>query len=352
MAYRIALVGGDGIGPEVTAEALKVVRASGVEIDTVEFELGGARYLDDGEILSDETLEELRAFDAILLGAVGDPRVPPGVIERGLLLKMRFELDLYVNQRPFIGTAPGHSRPHDFVVIRENTEGPYVGEGGVLRKGTANEVATQGSVNTRLGVERCVRYAFELAMQRERKHVTLVHKTNVLTFSGDLWERTFNAVASEYPRIETAYNHVDAACIYFVQDPHRYDVVVTDNLFGDLLSDAAAMLTGSLGMLPSASLGAPMANGRPKALYEPVHGSAPDIAGEGKANPIACVLSFAMALRYSFDQGAEADRLEAAVEKVLADGVRTADLLQAEGETPVSTSEMGDAIIAALDASL
>ena len=352
MAYRIALVGGDGIGPEVTAEALKVVRASGVEIDTVEFELGGARYLDDGEILSDETLEELRAFDAILLGAVGDPRVPPGVIERGLLLKMRFELDLYVNQRPFIGTAPGHSRPHDFVVIRENTEGPYVGEGGVLRKGTPNEVATQGSVNTRLGVERCVRYAFELAMQRERKHVTLVHKTNVLTFSGDLWERTFNAVASEYPRIETAYNHVDAACIYFVQDPHRYDVVVTDNLFGDLLSDAAAMLTGSLGMLPSASLGAPMANGRPKALYEPVHGSAPDIAGEGKANPIACVLSFAMALRYSFDQGAEADRLEAAVEKVLADGVRTADLLQAEGETPVSTSEMGDAIIAALDASL
>ncbi|MGC6478115.1 MAG: 3-isopropylmalate dehydrogenase, partial [Ilumatobacteraceae bacterium] len=254
MAYRIAVVGGDGIGPEVTAEALKVVRASGVEIDTVEFELGGARYLDDGEILSDETLEELRAFDAILLGAVGDPRVPPGVIERGLLLKMRFELDLYVNQRPFIGTAPGHSRPHDFVVIRENTEGPYVGEGGVLRKGTANEVATQGSVNTRLGVERCVRYAFELAMQRDRKHVALVHKTNVLTFSGDLWERTFNAVAMEYPQIETSYNHVDAACIYFVQDPHRYDVVVTDNLFGDILTDLGGAVSGGIGLASSANL--------------------------------------------------------------------------------------------------
>ena len=261
MAYRIAVVGGDGIGPEVTAEALKVVRASGVEIDTVEFELGGARYLDDGEILSDETLEELRAFDAILLGAVGDPRVPPGVIERGLLLKMRFELDLYVNQRPFIGTAPGHSRPHDFVVIRENTEGPYVGEGGVLRKGTANEVATQGSVNTRLGVERCVRYAFELAMQRDRKHVALVHKTNVLTFSGDLWERTFNAVAMEYPQIETSYNHVDAACIYFVQDPHRYDVVVTDNLFGDILTDLGGAVSGGIGLASSANLN-PRGRGR------------------------------------------------------------------------------------------
>ena len=294
MAYRIAVVGGDGIGPEVTAEALKVVRASGVEIDTVDFELGGARYLDDGEILSDETLEELRAFDAILLGAVGDPRVPPGVIERGLLLKMRFELDLYVNQRPFIGTAPGHSRPHDFVVIRENTEGPYVGEGGVLRKGTANEVATQGSVNTRLGVERCVRYAFELAMQRERKHVTLVHKTNVLTFSGDLWERTFNAVASEYPQIETAYNHVDAACIYFVQDPHRYDVVVTDNLFGDILTDLGGAVSGGIGLASSANLN-PSRTG--PSMFEPVHGSAPDIAGTGVANPTAAVLSAALMRR-------------------------------------------------------
>lgn len=316
MAYRIAVVGGDGIGPEVTAEALKVIRASGVEIDTVEFELGGARYLDDGEILSDETLEELRAFDAILLGAVGDPRVPPGVIERGLLLKMRFELDLYVNQRPFIGTAPGHSRPHDFVVIRENTEGPYVGEGGVLRKGTPNEVATQGSVNTRLGVERCVRYAFELAMQRERKHVTLVHKTNVLTFSGDLWERAFDAVASEYPQIETAYNHVDAACIYFVQDPHRYDVVVTDNLFGDILTDLGGAVSGGIGLASSANLN-PSRTG--PSMFEPVHGSAPDIAGTGVANPTAAVLSAALMLDFLGEADA-ARRIEAACAEVPTEG--------------------------------
>src|SRR3954452_21055054 len=201
MAYRIAVIGGDGIGPEVTAEALKVISAAGVVLDTTSFARGGARSLRDGEILSDATLDELRGFDAILLGAVGTPAVPPGVIERGLLLRMRFELDLYVNQRPF------KTDTHDFVVIRENTEGPYVGEGGVLRRGTAHEVATQGSVNTRLGVERCVRYAFELAQQRERKHVTLVHKTNVLTFAGDLWQRAFNWVAAEYPEIGTAYNH-------------------------------------------------------------------------------------------------------------------------------------------------
>ncbi|MGH9132386.1 MAG: isocitrate/isopropylmalate family dehydrogenase, partial [Ilumatobacteraceae bacterium] len=231
-SHRIAVIGGDGIGPEVTAEAIKVVRAAGVDIATTEFDLGGARYLSDGEILSDATLDELRGYDAILLGAVGTPEVPPGLIERGLLLKMRFELDLYVNQRPFAGTAPGHERPHDFVVIRENTEGPYVGEGGALRRGTPNEVATQGSVNTRMGVERCVRYAFELAEARERKHLTLVHKTNVLTFAGDLWQRTFDDVAAEHADVGTAYNHVDAACIYFVSDPQRYDVVVTDNLFG------------------------------------------------------------------------------------------------------------------------
>ncbi|MFZ9851532.1 MAG: isocitrate/isopropylmalate family dehydrogenase, partial [Ilumatobacteraceae bacterium] len=235
--HKVAVIGGDGIGPEVTAVALDVVRAAGVDVATTDYDLGGARYLRDGEILSDETLNSLRAFDAILLGAVGTPDVPPGVIERGLLLKMRFELDLYVNQRPFVGTAPGHSHPHDFVVIRENTEGPYVGEGGVLRRGTPHEVATQGSVNTRMGVERCIRYAFELASTRDRKHVTLVHKTNVLTFAGNLWERTFNEVAAEYPQVGTAYNHVDAACIYFVQDPHRYDVIVTDNLFGDILTD-------------------------------------------------------------------------------------------------------------------
>ena len=295
MAHKIAVIGGDGIGPEVTAEALKVMAAAGVELDTTDFDLGGARYLRDGEILSDATLDELRAFDAILLGAVGTPDVPPGVIERGLLLKMRFDLDLYVNQRPFVGTAPGHDRPHDFVVIRENTEGPYVGEGGVLRRGTPNEVATQGSVNTRMGVERCIRYAFELAQTRERKHVTLVHKTNVLTFAGDLWERTFNEVAADYPGTDTAYNHVDAACIYFVQDPHRYDVVVTDNLFGDILTDLGGAVSGGIGLASSANLN-PARTG--PSMFEPVHGSAPDIAGQNLANPTAAVLSAALMLDF------------------------------------------------------
>lgn len=305
------MIGGDGIGPEVTAEALKVVAAAGVELDTTEFDLGGARYLRDGEILSDATLDELRRFDAILLGAVGTPDVPPGVIERGLLLKMRFELDLYVNQRPFVGTAPGHDRPHDFVVIRENTEGPYVGEGGVLRKGTAHEVATQGSVNTRMGVERCIRYAFDLARSRDRQHVTLVHKTNVLTFAGNLWERTFHEVASEYPEVGTAYNHVDAACIYFVQDPHRYDVIVTDNLFGDILTDLGGAVSGGIGLASSANLN-PARTG--PSMFEPVHGSAPDIAGRSKANPTAAVLSAALMLDF-LGESAAADRIRAACDQ-------------------------------------
>jgi 3-isopropylmalate dehydrogenase len=294
MAYRIAVIGGDGIGPEVTAEALKVVRAAGVDLETTTYDLGGARYLRDGEILSDSTLDELRGFDAILLGAVGTPDVPPGVIERGLLLKMRFDLDLYVNQRPFVGIAPGQTEPHDFVVIRENTEGPYVGEGGVLRKGTPHEVATQGSVNTRMGAERAIRFAFELAVQR-RRHVTLVHKTNVLTFAGDLWQRAFNDVAADYPQVGTAYNHVDAACIYFVQDPHRYDVIVTDNLFGDILTDLGGAVSGGIGLASSANLN-PARTG--PSMFEPVHGSAPDIVGTGKANPIAAILSAALMLDF------------------------------------------------------
>jgi len=308
MAHQIAVIGGDGIGPEVTAEALKVIDAAGVGLDTTEFDLGGARYLRDGEILSDATLDQLRKYDAILLGAVGTPEVPPGVIERGMLLKMRFELDLYINQRPFAGTAPGHSQPHDFVVIRENTEGPYVGEGGVLRKGTPYEVATQGSVNTRMGVERCVRYAFELASTRARRHVTLVHKTNVLPFAGNLWERTFNEVAAEYADIATAYNHVDAACIYFVQDPQRYDVVVTDNLFGDILTDLGGAVSGGIGLASSANLN-PARTG--PSLFEPVHGSAPDIVGTGKANPLAAILSAALMLDY-LGEGSAAERVRAA----------------------------------------
>ena len=308
MTHRIALIGGDGIGPEVTAEAVKVVRASGVDIDTTDFDLGGARYLRDGEILSDAVLDELRGFDAILLGAVGTPEVPPGVIERGLLLKMRFELDLYVNQRPFRGTAPGHEATHDFVVIRENTEGPYVGEGGVLRHGTPHEVATQGSVNTRMGVERCIRHAFALAESRPRRHVTLVHKTNVLTFAGDLWQRTFDEVARDFPSVGTAYNHVDAACIYFVQDPHRYDVIVTDNLFGDILTDLGGAVSGGIGLASSANLN-PARTG--PSMFEPVHGSAPDIVGTGKANPTAAILSAALMLDFLGESSA-ADRVRAA----------------------------------------
>ena len=303
MAHRIALIGGDGIGPEVTAEAVKVVRATGVAIETTDFDLGGMRYLRDGEILSDDVLNQLRNFDAILLGAVGTPDVPPGIIERGLLLKMRFDLDLYVNQRPFAGTAPGHVTPHDFVVIRENTEGPYVGEGGVLRRGTAHEIATQGSVNTRHGVERCIRYAFELAAKRERKHVTLVHKTNVLTFAGDLWQRAFNDVAKEFPQVGTAYNHVDAACIYFVEDPHRYDVIVTDNLFGDILTDLGGAVSGGIGLASSANLN-PSRTG--PSMFEPSHGSAPDIVGTGKANPTAAILSAALMLEFLGENDAAA----------------------------------------------
>ena len=325
-AHRIAVIGGDGIGPEVTIQALKVVRAAGVNIDTTDFDLGGARFLRDGEILSDDVLDQLRAFDAILLGAVGTPDVPPGVIERGLLLKMRFELDLYINQRPFIGTAPGHTKPHDFICIRENTEGPYVGEGGVLRKGTPHEVATQGSVNTRMGVERCIRYAFELANKRERKHVTLVHKTNVLTFAGNLWERAFNEVAAEYPHIGTAYNHVDAACIYFVQDPHRYDVIVTDNLFGDILTDLGGAVSGGIGLASSANLN-PARTG--PSMFEPVHGSAPDIVGTGKANPTAAILSAALMLDFLGESEA-ADRIRAAcADPVLGNTVEIADAIAA-----------------------
>ena len=328
MAHRIAVIGGDGIGPEVTAEALGVVRAAGVDIETRDFDLGGARYLRDGEILSDAVLDELRGFDAILLGAVGDPRVPPGVIERGLLLKMRFELDLFVNQRPFSGTAPGHSEPHDFVVIRENTEGPYVGEGGVLRRGTPNEVATQGSVNTRHGVERCIRHAFELAETRPARHVTLVHKTNVLTFAGDLWERTFHEVAAEHPGISTAYNHVDAACIYFVEDPRRYDVIVTDNLFGDILTDLGGAISGGIGLAPTANL-----NPHGVSMFEPVHGSAPDIVGTGAANPVAAILSGAMMLDHLGETEA-ADRIRAAC---------------AQPDTLTgTTSEIGDQVVARL----
>lgn len=307
MTHKIAVLGGDGIGPEVIAEALKVVAAAGVQLDTTEFDLGGRRYAATREVLSDETLAELHGFDAILLGAIGTPAVTPGILERGLLLKMRFELDLYVNRRPFLYPANNV----DCVVIRENTEGMYAGEGGTLRKGTLHEVATQGSVNTRMGVERVIRYAFELAATRERKHVTLVHKTNVLQFAGDLWQRTFNIVAAEYPLVQTAYNHIDAACIYFVDSPHRYDVIVTDNLFGDILTDLAGAVSGGVGLASSANLN-PARTG--PSMFEPVHGSAPDIVGTGKADPRAAIISAAMLLDY-VGESAAAERINTVIRR-------------------------------------
>jgi len=323
MAHKVGIIGGDGIGPEVIAQGMRVIEAAGVQLDTVDYDLGGERYLRDGLILTDEILEEWRGLDALYVGAVGTPAVPPGVIERGLLLRMRFTLDLYINLRPFL--APDGS--HEFVVIRENTEGTYAGEGGFLRKNTPHEIATQGSVNTRLGVERAVRYAFDLATTR-RNHLTLVHKTNVLTFAGDLWERTFNEVAEEYPQVETAYNHVDAACIYFVEDPQRYDVVVTDNLFGDILTDLGGAVSGGVGLASSANL-----NPEGVSMFEPVHGSAPDIAGKGIANPLAAILSGAMMLDHLGETDAAA-RIR-----------KAADSVAGESGT---TEEMGDKVIAAL----
>ncbi len=293
-SYRVGIVGGDGIGPEVIAQGLRVLEAAGAKLDTVDYDLGGARYLADGTILPDEIVDEWRGLDAIYLGAVGHPDVAPGVIERGLLLKMRFDLDLYVNQRPFKSPGTDGAPGHDFIVIRENTEGSYAGEGGLLRKGTPHEIATQGSVNTRRGAERCIRYAFDLARKRN-KHLTLVHKTNVLQFSGDLWQRTFNEVAEEYADVDTAYNHVDAACIYFVQDPQRYDVIVTDNLFGDILTDLGGAVSGGIGLAASANMNPAQ---RAASMFEPVHGSAPDIAGQGIANPIAAIISGALMMDF------------------------------------------------------
>jgi 3-isopropylmalate dehydrogenase len=311
MTYRIAQIGGDGIGPEVVAEALKVARATGVDLDVTSFDLGAARYVRTGDVLPDETLDELGSFEAIMLGAVGaaigSTDVPAGIIERGLLLKLRFAFDLYINLRPF------QSGDLDFVVVREGTEGTYAGEGGFLYKGTGHEVATQGSVNTRRGVERCVRYAFELAQSRPRHHLTLVHKTNVLTFAGDLWQRTFTSVAAEYSEVTTAYNHVDAACIYLHDDPLRYDVIVTDNLFGDILTDLAGAVAGGIGNAASANLN-PSRTG--PSLFEPVHGSAHDIAGTGKANPVAAVRSAAMMLDFLGQAGAAA-RITKAVREFL-----------------------------------
>jgi 3-isopropylmalate dehydrogenase len=330
---RLAVIPGDGIGIEVTEQALRVLTAVMPDVDATHFDLGAARWHRTGETLPDSVLAELRDHDAILLGAVGDPSVPSGVLERGLLLRLRFELDHYVNLRP-AKLYPGVVTPLagdpaiDFVVYREGTEGPYTGNGGVLRKGTPNEVATEVSVNTAFGVERVVRAAFDAALSR-RKHLTLVHKNNVLVYAGDLWFRTVERVSAEYPDVTVAYNHVDAATIYLVTDPGRYDVIVTDNLFGDIITDLAAAVSGGIGLAASGNVDPSHTN---PSMFEPVHGSAPDIAGQGKADPTAAVLSVAMLLAH-LGHADDAARVESAV---------AADLASRDPRNPGTTGEIGE----------
>ncbi|MBE2278466.1 MAG: 3-isopropylmalate dehydrogenase [Rhodobacteraceae bacterium] len=363
----LLILAGDGIGPEVMAEVKKIVAwmgdRRGIVFDVSEDLVGGAAYDAHGTPLTDATMARAQAADAVLLGAVGGPKydrldfsVKP---ERGLL-RLRKEMDLFANLRPaqcFDALADFSSLKEevvaglDIMIVRELTSGVYFGEPrGIFKEGN-ERVGINTQRYTESEIARVARAAFDLARKRSNK-VCSMEKANVME-SGILWRDVVQEVHDrDYPDVELSHMYADAGAMQLVRWPKQFDVIVTDNLFGDLLSDAAAMLTGSLGMLPSASLGAPMANGRPKAMYEPVHGSAPDIAGQGKANPIACILSFAMALRYSFDMGEEATRIESAIEKVLADGLRTADLLGPEGGAPVGTAAMGDAIVAALDASL
>jgi 3-isopropylmalate dehydrogenase len=345
---RLAVVPGDGIGVEVTAEGLKVLAAAlpdDVKLETTEYDLGARRWHATGETLPDAVLDELRQYDAILLGAVGDPTVPSGVLERGLLLKLRFAFDHHVNLRParLLPGVTGPLRstvsddaatprgPIDFVVVREGTEGPYTGNGGAVRPGTPQEVATEVSVNTAYGVERVVRYAFQLAASRPRRKLTLVHKNNVLVYAGGLWKRVFDAVAGEFPGVTTDYLHVDAATIFLTTQPERFDVIVTDNLFGDIITDLAAAVTGGIGLAASGNLDV---SRRHPSMFEPVHGSAPDIAGQGKADPTAAVLSVALLLDH-VGQPAAARRVEAAV---------AADLAERAAHGPRTTSAIGDAL--------
>ncbi len=342
--HSIAVIGGDGIGPEVTAQALAVLEqvgaSAGVTFDRTDYDLGARRWRATGETLPDSVLAELRGHDAILLGAIGHPDVPSGVLERGLLLRLRFELDQYVNLRPST-LHPGVASPLrdpgriDFVVVREGTEGPYVGNGGALRVGTPAEIATEVSVNTAFGVERVVRDAFARAASRPRHRLTLVHKTNVLVHAGSLWQRMVAAVAEEFPDVDVDYLHVDAATIFLVTDPSRFDVIVTDNLFGDILTDLAAAVTGGIGLAASGNVNP---DRTAPSMFEPVHGSAPDIAGQGKADPTAAILSTALLLEHL--------GLPAAAAKVH-DSV-AADLA-ARGDRARSTDEVGRAIIERLD---
>ena len=337
MSTRLAVIGGDGIGPEVVAQGLRVLSAVLPGVQTTSYDLGAAAYHRTGEALPSSVLAELRDHDVILLGAVGDPSVPPGVLERGLLLRLRFELDHHVNLRPvrlFPGvTGPLGDKLIDMVVVREGTEGPYVGNGGTMRAGTPHEVATEVSINTAYGVERVVRDAFGRAQAR-RGHLTMVHKTNVLVHAGGLWKRISDEVALHFPDVTVDYQHVDAAAMFFVTDPGRFDVVVTDNLFGDILTDIGAAIGGGIGLAASGNLDVSRAN---PSMFEPVHGSAPDIAGQGKADPTAAVLSVALMLEH-LGHADLAAKVEAAV---------AADLA-GRGTAARSTDEVGDALLALL----
>jgi 3-isopropylmalate dehydrogenase len=343
--YQLAVIPGDGIGPEVTAEALKVleqVAPAGVKFEPTRYDLGAERYLATGEVLPDSVLAEIRGHDAILLGAVGgkpgDTSLPPGILERGLLLRLRFELDHYVNLRPsriYPGAASPLSDPGevDFVVVREGTEGPYVGNGGALRVGTPHEIATEVSVNTAFGVERVVRDAFARARKRDRKRLTLVHKTNVLVHAGGVWSRVVNTVAEEFPDVTVDYLHIDAATIFMTTDPSRFDVIVTDNLFGDIITDLAAAITGGIGLAASGNVNP---DRTAPSMFEPVHGSAPDIAGQQKADPTAAILSTALLLEHlGLDDAAR--RVEDAV---------VAELAAREPGATRTTSAVGDAVAA------
>ena len=335
---KLAVIAGDGIGPEVIAEALKVLDVVSPGVETTEYDLGARRYHATGETLPEGMLDELRGHDAILLGAIGDPSVPSGVLERGLLLRMRFALDHHVNLRPSklypgVSSALAGNPAIDFVVVREGTEGPYTGTGGVIRVGTPHEVATEVSLNTAFGVQRVVRDAFGRAAAR-RKHLTLVHKTNVLTFAGNLWSRMVADVGEDFPDVEVAYQHIDAATIHMVTDPGRFDVIVTDNLFGDIITDLAAAVSGGIGLAASGNIDATRVN---PSMFEPVHGSAPDIAGQGIADPTAAVISVAMLLAHVGEDAAAA-RVDKAVEAHLA----------GRGDALLSTAEVGERIIGLL----
>ena len=342
-SYRVGVLPGDGTGPEVVREGLKVLEAvrKGFRVETVEYDLGGERYLRTGDVLPESVLEEMRALDGIYLGAVGHPDVPPGVLERGLLLKIRFELDQYINLRP-VRRYPGVEtllpsqleEDVDFVVVRENSEGLYSGAGGFHRKGTKHEVAVQDSINTRHGVERAVRFAFALANGPDRRgHVTLVHKTNVLTYAGDLYQRVFDEVAREFERVDTDYVHVDACCIYFLEVPQRFDVIVTDNMFGDIVTDLGAMIQGGMGVAAGGNL-----NPHGVSMFEPIGGTAPDHAGKGTINPIAAIAAMQMLLE-TLGEADAAQRVDA--------GIRFATQKMTSmraGMMGYSTSEVGDLV--------